>query len=211
MHLRTLLVLALLSATATSAGANESSISPPQPLTPKIGFTALDVPGYGRLPYKALFEVHSAAGESLDAFALRIGPLLRAYSDETRYEACGAIGQVPGGRYGVIIATNESHIGCISSNDILPEGMDATGQTIHSHGKNESCVANKTDIALFGKDLGKHGIGYNTGRPMAFMKINGQGINEFSDLDLDGEDGYLAAEGGKVLHHTNGKVRVLSR
>ena len=208
-----MLNLALAAAVGPATAAEPATNPAPDPnVAPAVAsITRVNSPGYGVIPYKALFELHSVEGETMDEFALRISPRLREFSDATRFEACGAIGKSADGRFGVIIATNESHIGCVSSQDILPEGMTAANQTIHSHGKNESVVMNKTDQALFGKDLDQHGFGYKTGRGLQKKRISGQGIHEFSRADLTGDDGYLAVGEGKVLHHTAGQVRSITR
>ena len=197
-----------LSTAALSTHAQESVTKPAAAI---LALTGVDVPGYGVISYKALFEMHSEAGESMDAFAMRVAPRLRAFSDETHFEACGVIAVAADGRFGVIVGTNESHIGCVNAHELIPEGMTSTQQTIHSHGTDATVRPNKSDLALYEKYLGKYGMGYNTGRPRAFMKLSGQDVNYFSDQDHYGEDGYLAAGSGEVLHHTKRQVRTVIR
>ena len=99
------------------------------------------IPGLGMLDYQRLFEVVSEPGESLDAFALRISPRLRDFSDESEFEACGVIATDGQGGYGIVVGTNRSHIACANFFlSRLPAGMKATEQTIHSHGVDLSLI-----------------------------------------------------------------------
>lgn len=155
----------------------------------------ISVPGLGRVPYQRLFEVVSEPGESLDTFAARIGPRLRAYSDATAFEACGVLA-TDGTRLGVVIGTNGAHIACANFESKVPNGMRSTGQTIHSHGGEKSFNANRADKALLGGQLG--------GRAVA--TVHGQTLDAFSPLDFDGGPGYLATPTG--MKHQDGTSQV---
>lgn len=152
------------------------------------------IPGIGVVDYQRLFEVVSEPGESLDAFALRIGPRLRAYSDATGYEACGVLA-TDGEHFGVVIGTNRAHIACANFEAFLPEGMAPTGQTIHSHGNDRASRANKNDKALMGQHLATQG-----GAGKAIVTVAGQALDAFSGTDFHSGPGYLAIPRG-VIHH----------
>ena len=148
------------------------------------------IPGLGSVDYQRLFEVTSEPGESLDAFALRIGPRLRAFSDETGFEACGSLAKDDAGRFGVVIGTNRSRIACVNFNSKRPAGFLPTGETIHSHGTTAGFLANRNDITLQGQLLsGKSGL----------RRVAGQRLDAFSKMDFDGGAGYLATPTG-VIH-----------
>lgn len=161
----------------------------------------------GTLPYQYLFDANSNPEESLDSFVLRIAPELRAYSERTGFEACGAIAKTTEGTYSIIVGTNHSHIGCAVLHDKIAPDAIFTRQAIHSHGTDKPVRPTKADLVFFGPMLSKYGIGPNTRRPLT--KIGGQGANDFSETDLKGLDGYLAGE-TRVLHHVGGVVRQLS-
>jgi len=155
------------------------------------------IPGIGVVDYQRLFEVVSEPGESLDAFALRIGPRLRAYSDETGYEACGVLA-TDGELFGVVIGSNRAHIACANFNAFRPGGMKPTGQTIHSHGVDGRFHANRNDVALQGQ--------FFAGQ-MGIKGVAGQKLNAFSKMDFEGGAGYLATPTGVIHQQGEGTVR----
>ncbi len=155
------------------------------------------IPGRGRVAYQFLFEEISEPGESLDSFASRIGPRLRAYSEETGYEACGVLA-TDGELFGVVIGSNLAHIACANFNAFRPIGMKPTGQTIHSHGVDERFYANRNDVALQGQLLGG-GKGIKS--------VAGQKLNAFSNMDYEGGPGYLATPTGVIHQQGEGTVR----
>lgn len=158
----------------------------------------VQIPGIGAVDYQHLFTETSQPGESMDAFALRLGPRLRQFSDETGFEACGVLA-TDGERFGVVVGSNRSHIACANFHSKVPAGMRATGQTIHSHGKERGVRANRNDLALNGE------IGHGQG---GIRRVAGQTLDAFSATDYDGGPGYLAAPQGVVLHqHGKGTSR----
>ncbi|HEL3200029.1 TPA: hypothetical protein ACKP7X_002508 [Stenotrophomonas maltophilia] len=161
----------------------------------------VNVPGIGLVPYQQLFEAVSEPGESLDAFALRLGPRLRAYSDETGFEACGVLAS-DGDRFGVVIGTNHSHVACVNFASKVPAGFQPTEETIHSHGGEKTFAASATDVLLLSKDA----FG---SRSRTSLRVTGQKLGEFSKTDYQGGAGYLATPKG-VIHQAGAKhVRVL--
>ena len=155
------------------------------------------IPGIGRVAYQFLFEEISEPGESLDSFASRIGPRLRAYSDETGYEACGVLA-TDGELFGVVIGSNRAHIACANFNAFRPIGMKPTGQTIHSHGVDGRFHANRNDVALQGQ--------FFAGQ-MGIKGVAGQNLNAFSNMDYEGDPGYLATPTGVIHQQGKGTVR----
>lgn len=160
------------------------------------------VPGVGRVPYERIFEARSEKGETMDAFMIRVAPQLRAYSDETGFEACAAIARSDSEDvYGVVVGSNKSHIACAIFSSMVPEGMRATGQTVHSHGGDRAFTASVADKALMMQALipprGK------------VLTVHGQTLDAFSDVDMDAGPGYLAAPDGGLLHQagTPGSIR----
>lgn len=160
------------------------------------------VPGLGRVEYQQLFEVLSEPGESLDAFALRVGPRLRAYSDQTGFEACGVLA-TNGERFGVVIGTNHAHVACVNFSSKVPAGFQPTMETIHSHGGEKTFAASATDVLLLGKDV----FG---SRSRTSLRVTGQNLRMFSKTDYHGGSGYLATPEG-VIHQAGAKqVRVVT-
>lgn len=190
-----ILSFALLAMASLSAMAHEGASNP---------IEQIDVRGLGRLEYQHLFTETSAEGETLDAFVLRISPRLRAFSDATGFEACGVLAK-SGDRHGVVIGTNRSHMACGNFPDFVPEGMEPTKLTIHSHGRNNSNKPNKNDRVLAGNQLDSYGLGLNTRRPIQIL--GGQDIDEFSDRDFQGGAGYLAIPGGALFQDGTKKQR----
>ncbi len=159
----------------------------------------IKLPGIGAVDYQHLFTETSEPGETMDAFAARLSPRLRAFSDETGFEACGVIA-TDGERFGAVIGSNRSHIACANFNSKVPAGMRATGQTIHSHGKERHFRANRNDLALNGQAFaGERGL----------RGVAGQNLREFSELDYDGGAGYLATPEGTKHQAGYGTARTV--
>lgn len=155
------------------------------------------------VPYVFLFEEFSREGESRDQFMARIAPKLRAFSDETSFEACGVIAENEKGVFGIRVGSNNSHIACVNVHDFVPLGMTASRVTIHSHGTEKGYKPNKSDF-LLRPDLGAK-LGYGAGRPMNIRR--GQDLNMFSEVDIaTGEEGYLATETGVIFQSKSGRV-----
>ncbi|HHC8922789.1 TPA: hypothetical protein ACN3MR_004284 [Stenotrophomonas maltophilia] len=154
--------------------------------------------GIGRLAYQRLFEAVSLPGESLDTFAKRVGPRLRAYSDATGFEACGVLA-TDGERFSVVVGTNFGYMACVSSSQFVLEGFRHAGATIHSHGKQGRFHPTKTDLLLMGET-------FAGGRP-SLAVVHGQALNAFSDADRRSGAGYLAGEDGRVFFQGNGTTR----
>ena len=160
----------------------------------------VQIRGLGTVDYQHLFTDTGAPGESMDDFAARIAPRLRAYSDETGFEACGVIAS-DGERFGAVIGSNRAHIACANFAAKVPAGMRATGETIHSHGTDRAFSANRNDKALSPEQM--------AGARSGIRGVAGQRLDAFSAMDYHGGPGYLATPGGILHQHGKGTARTV--
>ncbi|EMR0604057.1 DUF4329 domain-containing protein [Stenotrophomonas sp. Sm3212] len=158
------------------------------------------VPNVGTITYEHLFDAVSEANEGLDDFMARISPRLRAFSDETGFEACGVVARNDEGRFAVAIGTNHSHVACVNFASKVPQGFQPTMETIHSHGGEKTFAASATDIALLGKDA----FG---SRSRTSLRVTGQNLHMFSKTDYHGGAGYLATPNGAIYQNGPKSVR----
>ena len=166
-----------------------------------VEVTYIDVRGVGRFPYEKLFEVMSEPDESLEAFAFRIGPRLRAYSDEAGFEACGVIA-TDGSRFSVVVGTNRGYMVCLNSSQLVMNGFRHAGATIHSHGKQGRFRPSKADMLLMGDTF--------AGQRASLATVHGQALDTFSDADMRSGAGYLAGTDGRMFFQGNGIFREVS-
>lgn len=152
-------------------------------------------PAMRALPFKTLDVYTSRPGESLEAFLLRIAPVLRTFTHTTGFEACGAIAKGPTG-YGVALGTNESQIGCLAGEAGVPEGMTWTGETLHSHPEDHELTMQPNDRA--------YAKATRTADPYA-RTFEGS-PDGFSHADFRGAPGYLVAN-GQLLYQPGRPVR----
>lgn len=148
------------------------------------------------LPYEHVGDYTSNPGESEHAFLIRMVPIFRAFAERTGEEACAAIGVEPDGKtYGLIIGSNDSHVGCAS--DRIPGGTTYTGETIHTHGRRKQAFEpNKSDRIFLGMDsayVGGH-----------VLIIHGEDPDHFSETDFATGPGYLATPDGLLYQHGGG-------
>jgi hypothetical protein len=153
-----------------------------------------------QVPYQRLSEEISVDGESLEAFLLRVGPKLRAYSNETTFEACGAVAS-NGKQFGLVIGTSGSHMACGIFWSRVPEGMTNIGVGIHSHGISGQFRQNKADRWFMGIPEDSKRSGWD----ITFD----QDLNMFSDTDKANGRGYLATETGVIYYNGKGIVSSL--
>lgn len=133
----------------------------------------------------------SEPGADKIAFLSDVGRRLRAFSDETGFEACAGIA-ADVDRYGVVITTSRSHVGCSIDPDDTPDGMYFTGETIHSHGRKRATALNKQDM-MFATSVGKGGT---------MVRVLRMDADNFSPTDY-AVPGYLAGKRG--LYYQNGE------
>lgn len=138
------------------------------------------------MPYEAIGTYTSRPGETEIAFLERLRPLLRAFSDRTQFEACAEIARTPDGTaFGIVLGSSKSHLGCVVYPSRVPQGMQATGVTIHSHGGSKGFGMNRADRLLTGTP--------DTG---SYTWIGAQRLDHFSPTDYAGGPGYLATPTG---------------
>ena len=140
------------------------------------------------LPYVHLADYISQPGETKIQFLRRVGIELRRYADRTTYEACGTIA-TDGQRWGIVIGTSDSHIGCIVHSGKAPAGMTSTGESIHTHGR-KNFTFHITDVDAFF-------AGAADG-----MRMQSGDVYHFSATDY-GAPGYLATPDG--LRYEDGR------
>lgn len=183
------LLLLLLFLLVSQAAAHEGAENPVEQISVK---------GLGVVTYQRLFEAVSEPGETLDAFVLRVSPRLRAFSDETGFEACGVLAS-DGERFGVVVGTSHAHIACVNLSVYRPEGMTSVNKTLHSHGSEGKFKPNRADLALQGQHM--------SGRYKRLNTVHGQKLDEFSDDDVRSGAGYLAGTQGRVYFQDGGAAR----
>ena len=74
----------------------------------------------------------SEPGETKEAFVRRIAPIMEAWTTQTGNEVCGVLA-TDGQNWGVKLTTQRSQVMCFFAATVLPEGMQATTDTIHTH------------------------------------------------------------------------------
>lgn len=158
------------------------------------------------LPTQRVGEFHSEPGESLDAFAKRVGAELHAYSARTQFEACGWIGEsADHSRYAVVAYSNGSHIACNSRGEDLPADMKPLPFTIHSHPTLSGAQLNRADrmaLNMLGDGVVIARLNRSASAP-ATVLINTDG---FSPADYS-RPGYLAASDGVWFQNGPGTDR----
>lgn len=152
---------------------------------PPVVSNAVDV---AALPYEAITSVMGEPRETMDDFALRVAPQLRAYSDAKHFEACGMIASDASGRFGVVLGSSHGHWGCAVDARRVPDGMIPTGITIHSHVADSQQVSRVDRI--FMPDL-----------PKRVTSMRGGDLEAFSDTDYAAGPGYLATPNGALIQH----------
>lgn len=157
-----------------------------------------------RLPYTELFTDASQQGESKDDFLFRVAKRMRAYSDETGFEACGMIAKATNDgvdTYSIVAGTSTSHLACAIYSSKIPAGTVATKEGIHSHGRVAQFRMNRADRILSGVS--------DDPRSISQAVVYGQNLNAFSEQDLSGIAGYLATENGLLYHDTKGAITTI--
>lgn len=145
------------------------------------------------LPYTTLETMASKPGQSFDAFLGDVDHALRAFSDKTHFEACGELAETAGKTsFGVVITTNNSHLGCVIRIGLVPDGMTAIGVTIHSHGGQGQFDMNRADEKL---------AGVYDPTSIRRIPIAGENLYHFSPTDYAGGPGYLATPNSVIYQN----------
>lgn len=149
------------------------------------------------LPVFKVTTFYSQEGETLDAFALRMGVWFRNFTTTSGYEACGLIfaSSTEEGKWALPIFTNNSQIGCAMPETTL-EGYALTKETIHSHPVEKMVEPNANDrIFLQGQSDRFH---------VERRQRRNVDPRTFSNTDFAGGPGYLVTD-GKVLYQAGPK------
>lgn len=158
----------------------------------------IDIRGVGRLDYQPLFTEMSTEGETLDAFVVRIAPRLRAYSDETGFEACGVLA-TDGEKFSIVVGTNFGYMVCVNSSTFVVDGFRHAGATLHTHGRQGRFTPSRADRLLMAESF--------AGQRASLAVVHGQALNAFSDADIRSGAGYLAGSDGRVFYQSKGTYR----
>jgi hypothetical protein len=151
------------------------------------------------LPSNVVVELHSRPGESLESFLGRVGGELRTHSKSSGYQTCGAVAVSQDGcAFGIIAATNEAHMGCVTKHERVPPGMHFSGETIHSPGTRAGFITNARD-RVFLREL--YGV--------AESRVLHQNVTAFSAIDYASGPGYLATDRGVMFQNGEGTDRLL--
>lgn len=156
--------------------------------------------------YEHLGDYISAPGESLHTFLFRVRPDMRAFSEKTGFESCAAIAETTdGSTFGLVLGSSHGHMGCAVYTAKVPAGMTATGETIHSHGRDGVFRVNKSDRAMMSpEDAGR----LETSRRTTFA---GQCLTRFSPTDYATGPGYLATPTGLIYQTGEGTDRPITK
>lgn len=95
-------------------------------------------PAFASEPREVQVKAHllgshvSAPGETKEAFVLRVAAEMQRWTDRTGNEACGVL-TTDGQRWGVSLTTQQAQVLCFFAREVVPAGMTATDENIHSH------------------------------------------------------------------------------
>jgi hypothetical protein len=161
----------------------------------------------GGLPYEHIADYTSNPGESEHAFLIRMVPVFRAWANKTAMEACAEIGSDGAGRYGLVVGTSRSHLGCVIDDARVLPGMAGTGETIHTHGRCAPFAANRADMVLMDPATAS---AVDAVRAMRRPLLNGQTLDQFSAADYNSGPGYLATPTGLIYQHGDGTAAAVN-
>ncbi|MBB5862575.1 hypothetical protein [Xanthomonas sp. 3058] len=104
-----------------------------------------------------------AAGQSLDAFIVRIAPKYARWSLVNSREVCGAIGQA-GDRYSIAINRAGGNGHCTIITTCLAPGFEYTGYTFHTHPTVDDFRFSDQDLLNAGYLVTSSGVKFHDGR-----------------------------------------------
>jgi hypothetical protein len=137
----------------------------------------------------------SEPGEALPDFLKRVGGALHTYTQETGWEACGAIGQAED-RYSVRLFSDRVPHGCAVRTSTIAEGFTFAGETIHSHPW-QLVLTLDAHARAWSRFYGDGHQGTST--------LRNDGSSGFSRADYATGAGWLVAK-GQLLHQASGKT-----
>lgn len=132
----------------------------------------------------------SNEGEELEAWLVRVAPILAAYTQESGHEACGFIAQNhDGSRYGIRLTTSKGALTCVVDPARVPEGMTALRATLHSHPQRSTVFPTAADELYYRTNPLPSGQLIKRGRPVNV------GNSTFSTADYAAGAGYVVTKG----------------
>ena len=141
----------------------------------------------------------SEPGESKDAFVMRLAQWFRNFTVTSGYEACGTLASASDGRFGIVITTSHSQVGCAVAK-LVPDGFVATDETVHSHPVQRRLTASGNDRAF------AQAASNSSRRVARQFRVSGN-PERFSRADFAAGPGYLVTA-TRVMHQRGaGNVR----
>lgn len=137
----------------------------------------------------------ASPGESDERFLLRAGSTFRDFTAVSGFEACAQLCHSPEGLAGLLITTNNSHIGCAVV-DRCPLGMLPSGLTVHSHPQQPTYLVNEADRVFLAARHPEQAIGKRSRRTVSTQA-------GFSLYDYQWGPGYLVD--GDLLRYQEGR------
>lgn len=155
------------------------------------------------MPPRPRIHCSASPGEELDAFVVRIAPIFDKFTAEHEWEACGELAKSSDGRYGIVVGSVQAALSCITSEENVPDGFVAIGQSVHSHPRTRTVRPTASDLAL------QRRTGFR-GLPYREVESN-KAARSFSIPDFNADPGYLVTA-GRVLHQQGLKtVRTMGK
>lgn len=159
------------------------------------------LPNGDTVPRVFLQEFVSSPGQELDDFVVSIAPHLRNHTLAAREEICGSIGyNSTTKQYGVRVYTNHGVFNCLITLSDLPEGMEKTMQTVHTHPASARIYPKRTDV-IIGRNSG---MNVNQSVPENLM------VSSFSQGDLKAGPGYLVTKTKVLAQRGAGHIRTVA-
>ncbi|HHA2423514.1 TPA: hypothetical protein ACOD9U_001316 [Stenotrophomonas maltophilia] len=153
-----------------------------------------------------LAEIVSEPGEGLEAFMLRLAPVLDRHTRESGHEVCGMVAQSSDTeRFGVRLGTTKGAMTCSMSRANVPLGMRALKLSIHSHPHTRSVLPTAADVSFYAENP------LSSGRMVKRGRSERVGGAYFSSGDYAAGPGYLVAEGQLLYQEGKGTERNLGR
>ncbi|WP_323162628.1 hypothetical protein [Stenotrophomonas maltophilia] len=151
-----------------------------------------------------LAEIVSEPGEALEAFMLRLAPVLDRHTRESGHEVCGMVAQsADAERFGVRLGTTKGAMTCSMSRSNVPDGMHALNVSIHSHPHTRSVLPTAADVSFYAENP------LSSGRMVKRGRSERVGGAYFSSGDYAAGPGYLVAEGQLLYQEGKGTERNL--
>jgi hypothetical protein len=147
------------------------------------------------------------AGETKDAFVLRVASVLKNWADTTGTEACGGLAKNADGALTITLITEKAQVVCVFS-PTAPAGTTYVGESMHCHPPmptNPDGVIALTDTdktILYA--LGDH---VNGKRSAHWVKAEPAG---FSEPDYKGGPGYLVSQDKLLYQHGENTSTVIA-